>query len=329
MPRSEGPLVMTRTVIRVTVLALVASIAAACNKTNESPFMPSTSDRSLSVQDFVASASTDGGSGGLGGGSAPSPSGGPGILDVMGNRFIVNGGTSAMTVSSTSAFSKLYVTIAGASLGIGNESETGLGGFYEVSLPAPGTSVPLLLAFPQEIPTSSFDLFFAVEDTDGAVGPFTVVTFDVIQVGTGDVQVTLSWDADSDVDLHVVDPSGEEIYFGDRESASGGMLDRDSNAACAIDGIRNENIFWPVGATPRGTYVVRVNYWADCDVPDTNWTVLINNGGDIEVVTGSFTGVGVGGGLGSGEEVARFERTTGPEPSSAPSARMSTSVTGK
>ena len=198
-----------------------------------------------------------------------------------------------------------------------------------MSLPAAATSAALLLAFPQEIPTSKFDLFFAVEDADGAVGPFSTVSFDVIQVGTGDVQVTLSWDADSNVDLHVVDPSGEEIYFGNRMSASGGNLDRDSNPACSIDGIRNENTFWPVGAAPRGTYVVRVNYWAGCDVPRTNWTVLINNGGEIQVVTGSFTGAGVGGGLGAGEEVARFERTTGPAPSGVSSSRQSTSVKGK
>ena len=320
---------MIRTVIRLAVLALVVAVLTAACNTSESPFMPSSSNRSLSVQDFVVSASIDGSPGGLGGGFAPSPSGGPVILDVIGNQFIVNGGTSMMTVTSVSAFSKLYLSIAGASFGIGNESEADPGGFFDVSLPAAATSASLLLAFPQEIPTSKFDLFFAVEDTNGAVGSFSSVTFDVIQVGTGDVQVTLSWDVDSDVDLHVVDPSGEELYFGNRESASGGMLDRDSNPECAIDGIRNENIFWPVGAAPQGTYVVRVNHWAGCDLPRTNWTVLINNGGDVPVVTGSFTGPGVGGGLGSGEEVARFELTTGPAPSSFSSSRQSNSVNEK
>ena len=37
--------------------------------------------------------------------------------------------------------------------------------------------------------------------------------FDVLQVGTGDVEVTLSWDAESDVDLPIVDPTGDEVYF--------------------------------------------------------------------------------------------------------------------
>ena len=110
------------------------------------------------------------------------------------------------------------------------QRRAGIGEFYEVVLPTAGTSAALLLAFSQDIPTSPFDLFFAVVDTNGTVGPFSAVTFNVIRVGTGDVQVTLSWDTDSDVDLHVVDPSGEEIFYGNRESASGGMLDLDSNA---------------------------------------------------------------------------------------------------
>jgi uncharacterized protein YfaP (DUF2135 family) len=41
-------------------------------------------------------------------------------------------------------------------------------------------------------------------------------------VGTGDVQVTVTWDADSDLDLHVVEPSGEEIFYGHPVSATGG-----------------------------------------------------------------------------------------------------------
>ena len=184
-------------------------------------------------------------------------------------------------------------------------------------VPNASTSASLVLAFPQEIPTSPFDLFFAVEDESGAVGPFVPVTFNVIQVGTGDVQVTLSWDVDSDVDLHVVDPSGEEVYWADRTSASGGELDLDSNAGCSTDGIRNENITWPVGTAPRGTYIVRVDYWSSCGVAETNYTVLVNNGGNTQIFSGSFTGSGDGGGRGSGREIVVFERTTGPTPSDA------------
>ena len=76
----------------------------------------------------------------------------------------------------------------------------------------------------------------------GNVGSFARLSFDVLQVGTGDVQATLAWDADSDVDLHVIDPNGEEVYWANTMVSSGGELDLDSNAGCVIDEVRNENI---------------------------------------------------------------------------------------
>ena len=36
---------------------------------------------------------------------------------------------------------------------------------------------------------------------------------DTIELGQGDIQITLTWDTQTDVDLHVVEPSGEEIFF--------------------------------------------------------------------------------------------------------------------
>ena len=115
----------------------------------------------------------------------------------------------------------------------------------------------------------------------------------------------------------VVDPSGEEIYYANRTSASGGELDLDSNAGCVTDDVRNENITWPVGAAPRGTYTVRVDYWSSCGVARTDYTVLVNNGGEVEIFSGFFTGAGDNGGLGSGVEITTFERTSGPNPTRA------------
>jgi hypothetical protein len=55
-----------------------------------------------------------------------------------------------------------------------------------------------------------------------------------------------------------------------------------------------------------------VDYWSSCNVAQTNYSVLVNNGGSVQVVTGSFTGTGDRGGAGSGRTVATFERTSGP-----------------
>lgn len=45
------------------------------------------------------------------------------------------------------------------------------------------------------------------------------------------LRVTLRWDLDdTDIDLHVTDPNGEEVYYGHRESYQGGAISRDFTA---------------------------------------------------------------------------------------------------
>ena len=85
-----------------------------------------------------------------------------------------------------------------------------------------------------------------------------------IVVGTGDVQVTLIWDNDSDFDLHVFDPDGTEIYFAATTSPSGGMLDRDDVPSCGDNSTHVENIFWPTGGAPSGTYTYYVRHFRSC-----------------------------------------------------------------
>ena len=70
--------------------------------------------------------------------------------------------------------------------------------------------------------------------------------------GTGDVRATLTWAGDCDLDLHVVDPSGTEIYFSNPSSSTGGVLDVDDIPSSGDTGTHIENIFWPTGrSTPR------------------------------------------------------------------------------
>lgn len=82
---------------------------------------------------------------------------------------------------------------------------------------------------------------------------------------TGDVQVTLEWDTTADLDLHVFDPAGEEVYFGHRQAASGGELDVDANFPCTAATTQPvENVYWPWGGAPPGEYRVRVKYFGQC-----------------------------------------------------------------
>lgn len=132
--------------------------------------------------------------------------------------------------------------------------------------------------------------------------------FSTTKVGTGDVQVSLSWDTATDVDLHVVDPLGEEIYYKSKKSISGGVLDLDSNAGCNIDNINNENITWPKGKAPKGTYKVLVDFYEACSNLGAKYTVTTNVCGKTRTYNGQFTASQADkGGKGYGVLVTSFD----------------------
>lgn len=98
--------------------------------------------------------------------------------------------------------------------------------------------------------------------------------------GNGDVQVTLTWDNTADVDLHVFDPAGEEVYWSHPYSLSGGKLDVDD-----IDGYGPENIFWPQNGAIDGSYSVHVHHYSG-ESP-SYYTVLVNAFGHTRKFQGS------------------------------------------
>jgi hypothetical protein len=99
------------------------------------------------------------------------------------------------------------------------------------------------------------------EETTTTTEPEEEGTTTTVVLGTGDVQVTLEWGSNADLDLAVTEPSGERLSFGNRgPSSTGGQLDVDSNVSCPADASSGvENIFWPPAQAPSGTYTVEVN----------------------------------------------------------------------
>jgi hypothetical protein len=233
------------------------------------------------------------------------PSSGGGIaVGAVADAAVIPGGSTRVVLDADAAFSTAIIAI------------DGIDGYYRIELPGASATVELVVVLSQELSARSFDWMFGV-GTGGSVGPYTTSPVTVVPVGTGDVQVSLSWNSSADVDLHVIDPGGEEVYYGNRLAASGGELDLDSNAACGSDGPRNENITWPVRGAPAGAYDVLVDYWSSCDEPVTDFTVTINvAGAEPLTFSGTFTGEGDFGGAGDGERIAGFvagPRATSPE----------------
>ena len=136
---------------------------------------------------------------------------------------------------------------------------------------------------------------------------------------TGDLVVTLTWGDDANLDLHVVDPSGVDIYWGNQsdeppppagpaDGGSYGYIDYDSNANCVIDGLDREDALWP-DAPPPGMYTVRVDTPNLCGQPIANWQAkVVLRGRTIAEATGVSVDADTLGthGTGSGQLALQF-----------------------
>ncbi|HXX68922.1 MAG TPA: hypothetical protein VEK07_17175 [Polyangiaceae bacterium] len=140
------------------------------------------------------------------------------------------------------------------------------------------------------VPGGNYTLVVQAVDQAGDFGipstaPLAAETSPTNPPPTGDLVVTLTWDTESSLDLHVVDPNGVEIYWGNPSSeppppfnqvdgGSYGYLDDDSNANCVIDGLRREDVIWP-DPPPPGRYIVRVDTTSLCGQPIAYWSVQV------------------------------------------------------
>jgi hypothetical protein len=212
----------------------------------------------------------------------------------------INGGSTNFELTASGTIVTVYVSVDGES------------GYWEIPVPAGTTVADILLTFAEQIAMGrTVNIIFEVVDTAGNVSAPVMTPTQIIVVGTGDVAVALSWDADNDLDLHVVDPTGNEVYYGNTLSPDGTimLLDLDSNAGCAIDGINNEHVVWPHGKAPHGTYTVRVDNWQNCQSAAANYVVTVEVTGQApKTFQGSFAASDPGdnGSAGAGTTITTF-----------------------
>ena len=277
---------------RIALLSLSVFALGACGGGDDDPSGPS--DAEIADEWFEAIIADDA-SIDVVDGSAPDEGNGP-VVDAALSGSFITGGTTQLVITGDS-FDGLILALDGVT------------GYVSLDYEGDRTLADLAVTLYGDLPDGEFELMIAGVQGD-EVGEYVSIPVNVIEVGsTGPIQVSVSWDTDSDVDLHVVDPDGEEIYYGAPGSSTGGVLDLDSNAGCSIDGVNNENITWDDDASPvHGEYVVRVDYWDSCDEGTTTYIVTVRvDGEETRTFTGTLTGEGTHGGEGAGETVTTFD----------------------
>ncbi|WP_462280362.1 YfaP family protein [Salinivirga cyanobacteriivorans] len=206
-------------------------------------------------------------------GSMPSESGGPEIANLSGNDNVLAGGGNPVSIETSGDASEVIIGVEGAD---------GYFTYPVSSMKSVEDLVLIYLLFTQEI-EGTFTIVFALVDIDGNVGTYQSIEVQTVEAGTGQFQVNLSWDQPNDMDLHLIEPNGEEIYYSNSLSDNGGFLDIDSNAGCSIDGTNSENItYGDTAIVEAGTYTVIVDRWSNCNVTGTtNFSVTATLNGEL------------------------------------------------
>lgn len=99
---------------------------------------------------------------------------------------------------------------------------------------------------------------------------------------TGDFRASLSWFNYDDLDLYLVEPRGEEIYYGYRRSTHAGTLDVDMNAGYEKSRTPVENIVYARRETMlEGRYRLFVENYMQREAKDTGFDVEMEFGGAV------------------------------------------------
>jgi hypothetical protein len=164
------------------------------------------------------------------------------------------------------------------------------------------------LSFSPAMPNADQVLEVHGVSPEGVIGPAQTMklTTAAFVAPPGSLVFTLTWDTNADLDLHVVmpnpmanampdptmpDPIGDprtiEVWsksptalppnpegWDSATVDAAGKIPFDSNANCVIDGVRQENLIFPLTTTPpAGEYIVRVDAFSMCGQAAAQWRV--------------------------------------------------------
>lgn len=232
-------------------------------------------------------------------GEAPASAGAaalPAIVTLTGPEAVTNGGTAVLHV-------ELAAPVEAPSFVVQHEGDSG---FHTVLGTDPEGDGIYDISVQVSADASRATLVLRVAPTDGMgnIGEYAQIEIALVQSGTGDVKITLSFDRVHDLDLHVIEPNGEEVSYLNDASATGGKLDLDTGLHCQAGGALSENIFWPPGGAPSGEYRVTVHNYEQCTPGAITYTVRIAYDDSVTTYSGDFPD----GSTGAVAEVATFRR---------------------
>jgi hypothetical protein len=209
-------------------------------------------------------------------GSAPAGSDAGAVIDFMGGGTVAQGSTAQSIISSTDALDAIIIRLGGVS------------GFYQIALDNPETSISALLSLASTAPAGAVDCIYQGRRAgDTSFGEPLTVPIEVLSVGSGELQINLTWNTDADLDLHLFEPDDTHIFYGNTMSAAGGELDLDANVGCGNVGV--ENIFYNE-IPPTGQFRVAVDNFSECSQTTSEYVVTVSlPGQDPMVLNGSIT----------------------------------------
>jgi hypothetical protein len=179
------------------------------------------------------------------------------------------------------------------------------------------------MAFSGGIIAGNYTLLVRAVDSNGHFGPPATAMLSASGSAplepppAGDLVVTLTWIGNANLDLHVVDPSGDDLFWGSQstvppppggpaDGGSYGTIDYDSNAGCVLDGVDREDAVWQA-PPPSGSYTVRVDAASLCGQPIAYWTaVAVLHGQTIARAQGTAVDADTRGAHGVGAGVTAF-----------------------
>jgi hypothetical protein len=221
-------------------------------------------------------------------------------LQIAGAQFVPGAMPAAMTGPAVLALDvSAYTVYPGAQnqplLGTLDANATAVAvglagdrGYWVIVGGVPDTETPTepslsaRMAFSRTLAPGPVTLVARAVDAAGDFGPPSTVAITVedVPIPSGKLVFTLRWDAAADLDLHVVDPTGAEIWANNNNAPSGGMLDVDSNENCVIDGRDQEDVIYAMTA-PSGHYVARVDTFSLCGQSVAGWQLAARVDGTV------------------------------------------------